>query len=74
MTEGEFNKVVEDRIEQVLYDCYMAGFLTKQEDRKKLEALVLKAIRLGEEHYRIGDDVSSIDNLSKEEILAIIKN
>ena len=59
-----------------LLDWYMKGFddelrgTSTVESENKIEMI---AYRLGAQHAIIGDDVSSIDNLSNEEIISMIK-
>ena len=60
-----------------LLDWYMKGFddelrgTSTVESENKIEMI---AYRLGAQHAIIGDDVSSIDNLSNEEIISMIKS
>ena len=60
-----------------LLDWYMKGFddelrgTSTVESENKIEMI---AYRLGSQHAIIGDDVSSIDNLSNEEIISMIKS
>lgn len=67
----------EDKDDDNLLDWYMKGFddelrgTSTVESENKIEMI---AYRLGAQHAIIGDDVSSIDNLSNEEIISMIKS
>ena len=58
-----------------LLEIYMEGFndellgIAKASDKY----LMFKAYRLGSDHAIIGDEVSSIDNLTNDEILKMLK-
>lgn len=63
---------------EVLLSIYMLGWqdescgVTKQSLKYK-NKLLQKAYDLGVSHFVVGDDVSSTDKLSDEEILKLIK-
>lgn len=54
-------------------DLYMEGFNDELYNKISQEKMKIKAYRLGSLHAIIGDDVRSVDNLSDEEILKLIK-
>ena len=54
-------------------DLYMEGFNDELNDEISQEKMKIKAYSLGSLHAIIGDDVRSVDNLSDEDILKLIK-
>lgn len=65
-----------DNKDKELLDVYMWGFNDELEGKQKMwnpNPLLLKAYNLGRDHAIIGDDVRSVDYLSNEEILKLIK-
>lgn len=64
-------------IDKELLKWYMKGFKDELNGTSTVESdnpLENKAYKLGALHAEIGDDVRSVDYLSEEEILYIIKN
>lgn len=60
-----------------LLKWYMKGFSDELKGSSTIESenkIEMIAYRLGAQHAIIGDDVSSIDNLSNEEIISMIKS
>lgn len=66
-----------DEQDRVLLETYMQGFNDELDGRVKISnpnQLLMKAYSLGREHAIIGDDIRSVDYLTNEEILEIIRN
>jgi high-affinity nickel permease len=60
-----------------LLKWYMKGFNDELKGSSTIESenkIEMIAYKLGAQHAIIGDDVSSIDNLSNEEIISMIKS
>ena len=63
--------------EKLLMKWYRHGFTDELHGTNRelpTPSLIRKAYRIGREHAYIGDEVSSIDNLTEEQIIQQIKN
>jgi high-affinity nickel permease len=73
-----FNESNEDNdYKDNLLKWYMKGFNDELKGSSTIESenkIEMIAYKLGAEHAIIGDDVSSIDNLSNEEIIGMIED
>lgn len=58
-----------------LLEYYMEGFNDELRGKAKgnIKHLLIDAYKLGSDHAILGDDISSIDNLTNEEILKMLK-
>ncbi len=65
-----------DLEDKKLLDVYMEGFRDELDGHVRTfeEKLLSRAYNLGREDALIGDDLSSVDNQTNEEILKKIKN
>lgn len=67
-----------DEQDKVLLEIYMQGFNDELdgilEKSKFSDPLLLRAYNLGSDHAIMGDDVRSVDYLTNEEILNMIRN
>jgi hypothetical protein len=76
-TSLPFRKFLAQNYKDNLLKWYMKGFNDELKGSSTIESenkIEMIAYKLGAEHAIIGDDVSSIDNLSNDDIIKMIKN